>query len=266
MNKRILLSLILGTFAANPGVMLGMHAPHKTVNKENTKNLDRANTQDSPSKRPAELDGIFTRRPEKLAALADSKSPNSKKALIEERTRLNNYLIDMYGHQYDTPNPQDPSPTKGMAHKKRKKNQEKAKQLSRKKVRTARNLFEQQEDWDANVEILDTYAVNQNDAIINPFCEDEDGRLNLHRMLNGRAPIGPDGRSVNLHHWLREDPAPEGEYVLLGEITRDLHTRESGIFHFPDEGIRDRSRFDFFRNLYWQTRAMDIIESELFAR
>ncbi len=51
MNKRILLSLILGTFAANPGVMLGMHAPHKTVNKENTKNLDRANTQDSPSKR-----------------------------------------------------------------------------------------------------------------------------------------------------------------------------------------------------------------------
>jgi len=262
MNKRILISLILSMFSITSGIVFGMHAP----GKENKLNPDSSEKHDSaPTKRSTPLRGTFSRRPKRLEALADSKSPNSKKALYEEARRLTPFFTLMYAAQYDTSDPLNPSPTKEADHKKRKKNKEKAKELTRKKVRTARELFaDEEENWSNTADIDTTYRVNQNDEIINPFHVDEDGRLNLHRMLNGRAPIGPDGRSVNLHHWLREDPAPEGELVLLGELTREIHTRESGVLHFPSEGIRDRTRFNNFRELYWQGRAMDIVESRLF--
>jgi A nuclease of the HNH/ENDO VII superfamily with conserved LHH len=42
--------------------------------------------------------------------------------------------------------------------------------------------------------------VYQRDDLINRNFVDDLGRTNLERMQSGIAPIGPDGRSINLHH------------------------------------------------------------------
>ncbi|WP_299289094.1 HNH/ENDO VII family nuclease [uncultured Tateyamaria sp.] len=74
---------------------------------------------------------------------------------------------------------------------------------------------------------------------------------NIERMAAGRAPIGPDGNSVNLHHLTqRQDGA-------IAEVTQTLHSSNHGILHMPNTvpSSINRSQFNTWSRNYWKDRA-----------
>ncbi|WP_296216006.1 HNH/ENDO VII family nuclease [uncultured Corynebacterium sp.] len=84
---------------------------------------------------------------------------------------------------------------------------------------------------------------------------------NLDRMARGKAPIGHDGKFVNLHHIGQSDSS------TLVELTATRHSQNRAqlhIFHglsrndFPKDVVPvDRSAFDAWREQYWIERAKD---------
>jgi filamentous hemagglutinin len=70
----------------------------------------------------------------------------------------------------------------------------------------------------------------------------------------GRAPLGPDGFPINLHHMLQTNTSP------LAEVTQTFHQQYSNILHINPStmpsGI-DRGAFDRYRASYWRARAND---------
>ena len=108
------------------------------------------------------------------------------------------------------------------------------------------------------------HYVIQADALIDLERLDGHGKRNLARMLTGKAPIGPDGRRVQLHHAVQSDA-----YEIV-EVSHTLHI--SGV-HFKrpaasnpvvyddplaarklDHSV-DRGSFASFRAAYWRERA-----------
>ncbi len=96
--------------------------------------------------------------------------------------------------------------------------------------------------------------VYQRSDLIDPGAVDALGRSNLQRMESGLAPIGPDGKSINLHHMLQTNDGP------LAEVTQTFHQQYSSTLHINPNTIPsgiDRSAFKSWRSSYWQTRAGD---------
>jgi len=65
-------------------------------------------------------------------------------------------------------------------------------------------------------------TITQNNNLFNPNFVDTRGRTNVQRMQNGLAPIGHDGRSVNIHHINQTNNSP------LMEISATSH-RQAGL-------------------------------------
>jgi hypothetical protein len=86
--------------------------------------------------------------------------------------------------------------------------------------------------------------------------KDAKGRMNSERMKIGKAPIGPDGKAINLHHLFQEDG-------ICFEVSRrtHLHKRFHNSFH-PRLSQRsskiNRHRFRLFREAYWKRRILDL--------
>jgi hypothetical protein len=96
--------------------------------------------------------------------------------------------------------------------------------------------------------------VYQRNDLIDPSRVDARGRSNLDRMQQGLAPIGSDGKSINLHHTIQTNDSP------LVEITATMHQQNSAILHINPNTVPsgiDRSAFDTFREEYWINRAKD---------
>lgn len=75
---------------------------------------------------------------------------------------------------------------------------------------------------------------------------------NLERMATGRAPIGTDGKPVNLHHMLQSNDS------AIAELTQTFHQQNSKIIHINPNVIPsgiDRSAFDAWKARYWANRA-----------
>ncbi|WP_309247225.1 HNH/ENDO VII family nuclease [Shewanella sp. VB17] len=86
----------------------------------------------------------------------------------------------------------------------------------------------------------------------------EDGWTNLDLMKNGNAPIGPDGKQINLHHILGKEPGP------MVELQASTHKK----FHKPLHGLIENGRsfrndpsslyqYEKFKLNYWKQRAKD---------
>jgi len=75
---------------------------------------------------------------------------------------------------------------------------------------------------------------------------------NVERMASGRAPIGTDGKSVNLHHMTQSQNGP------IAEVTQSFHQENSSVIHInpntTPSGI-NRPVFDKWKSQYWQQRA-----------
>ena len=76
-------------------------------------------------------------------------------------------------------------------------------------------------------------------------------------MEAGLAPLGPDGKSMNLHHMTQTQDG------AIAEVTSTFHSENSSIIHINDNSIPsgiDREAFDKWRSDYWKSRANDFIE------
>lgn len=75
---------------------------------------------------------------------------------------------------------------------------------------------------------------------------------NLDRMASGRAPIGVDGKSVNLHHMTQSQDGP------IAEMTQTFHQSNSSVIHINPNTIPsgiDRPTFNKWSSQYWKNRA-----------
>ncbi|MEX0676875.1 MAG: HNH/ENDO VII family nuclease [Pirellulales bacterium] len=96
--------------------------------------------------------------------------------------------------------------------------------------------------------------VYQRSDLIDPKRLDRRGRSNLQRMRTGRAPIGPDGESLELHHFLQSADSP------VAEVTQTFHQQRSRTMHINPQSIPsgiDRQSFRLWREQYWINRAKD---------
>lgn len=96
--------------------------------------------------------------------------------------------------------------------------------------------------------------VIKDDKIIDPKQVDSRGRSNKERMEKGLAPVGPDGKPVNLHH---VDQTMDGP---IKEMTTTNHQQNYATLHTNTGGSPsniDRAAFDKWRITYWKERALD---------
>ena len=97
-------------------------------------------------------------------------------------------------------------------------------------------------------------TVVQDNSLFDPNTVDAKGRTNIQRMQKGLAPVGYDGKSINIHHIDQTNNSP------LTEISQTNH-QQSGLHpntgQFPSQ--IDRNAFNQWRTEYWQWRANDFI-------
>ncbi len=94
--------------------------------------------------------------------------------------------------------------------------------------------------------------VFQRADLVDPNKKDKRGRTNLQRMKQGMAPVGPDGKSVNLHHMIQSDKGS------IAEVAGGFHEKYHRIIHINPHTIPsgiDRKAFATWRRGYWKTRA-----------
>ncbi|MDD2107742.1 MULTISPECIES: HNH/ENDO VII family nuclease [Pseudomonas] len=73
-------------------------------------------------------------------------------------------------------------------------------------------------------------------------------------MASGRAPIGVDGKLVNLHHMTQTQSGP------IAEMTQSFHQANSATIHINPNTIPcgiDRAAFDKWKVQYWKQRSAD---------
>jgi hypothetical protein len=101
---------------------------------------------------------------------------------------------------------------------------------------------------------FDGTRVYQRNDLIDPALVDARGRSNLQRMQSGLAPIGPDGKPLNLHHTIQRPDGP------LAEMTTTFHQQNARVIHINPNTLPsgiDRKAFDAYRRDYWINRAND---------
>lgn len=117
-------------------------------------------------------------------------------------------------------------------------------------------------DAEANIYLdaeLEAKQINGKDALIRTDIDydqkDIFGETNLERMEQGRAPLDPHGRPIELHHIGQKQDSP------LAELTRAEH-RESGndnvLHNKQKESEINREDFAKERQEYWKARAEQI--------
>lgn len=123
--------------------------------------------------------------------------------------------------------------------------------------RAAVSLFKQDRKfWSSDPVDFNGGSVYQRNDLIDPAKVDsKSGLSNLELMQMGRAPIGPDGKAINLHHLLQSNDGP------IAEVTQTFHQSNSAVIHINSgsdipSGI-NRAEFDKWRAGYWINRAKD---------
>jgi filamentous hemagglutinin len=121
----------------------------------------------------------------------------------------------------------------------------------------AGSVFNQQRNfWSKDPIQFNGNKVYQRDDLIKPDFVDARGRTNLERMQKGLAPIGPDGKSMNLHHTTQTQKGP------IAEMTETFHKDNHKVIHINPPSIPsgiDRLEFDRWRSAYWKARAKDFM-------
>lgn len=85
-----------------------------------------------------------------------------------------------------------------------------------------------------------------------PNVKDALGRTNIERMKQGLAPIGKDGKAVELHHLKQKDDG------MIIELTSREHNINSKVLHrYKQESEINRNAFNKFKKQHWQERAKD---------
>lgn len=104
----------------------------------------------------------------------------------------------------------------------------------------------------SKIERVEGKIVAKRDITFKPCQKDAAGRTNIERMQEGLAPIGTDGKSIELHHLKQKDNG------IIIEVTNDEHNKYSKTLHrYKDESEIDRREFEKWKRKYWRQRAKD---------
>lgn len=93
--------------------------------------------------------------------------------------------------------------------------------------------------------------VTMDNNTFDPNLVDKQGRTNIQRMDQGLAPIGTDGKSVNIHHIDQTNNGP------VMEITATKHQQNYSKLHAntgQTPSQINRKAFNNWRNEYWKWR------------
>lgn len=93
------------------------------------------------------------------------------------------------------------------------------------------------------------------DNTFDPNFVDKQGRTNIQRMEQGLAPIGKDGKSVNIHHIDQTDAG------TVMEITATNHQKNYALLHTntgQNPSKINRKAFNKWRRDYWKWRASNV--------
>ena len=114
--------------------------------------------------------------------------------------------------------------------------------------------------WKTSKEINGN-KVYQRDDLIDPgkvSTWKENGKevigTNIERMESGRAPIGSDGKTINLHHLTQKRDG------AIAEVTQTFHQKNYSTIHMNTGELPsaiNRSDFASWRKEYWKARAAD---------
>ena len=98
-------------------------------------------------------------------------------------------------------------------------------------------------------------TVTMDNSLFDPNFVDNQGRSNVQRMDQGLAPIGTDGKSVNIHHIDQTNNGPVMEITATEHQQNysDLHTNTG-----QEPSQIDRGEFNNWRREYWQWRSKNL--------
>lgn len=84
---------------------------------------------------------------------------------------------------------------------------------------------------------------------------------NLQRMQEGKAPIGNDGKPVQLHHILQKESGPMAEVreVTHREYKKTLHGLVGNGSSFRNDPVLEK-QYNNFRVAYWKWRAQQYLK------
>ncbi|WP_387467216.1 HNH/ENDO VII family nuclease [Photorhabdus sp. RM323S] len=120
-------------------------------------------------------------------------------------------------------------------------------------VNTAKYFGQERKYWSANpIEFQGNKVYQRNDIFDLKYIDPKSGKTNVELMSSGRAPIGTDGKPVNLHHMLQKQDG------ATAEITQSFHKENHGVIHINDNSIPsgiNRAEFNKWRISYWKDRA-----------
>ena len=109
--------------------------------------------------------------------------------------------------------------------------------------------------WSNDPIVVSGNKVYQRNDLIDPkYVDPRTGKTNLELMQSGRAPIGPDGNPINLHHMTQSQTGP------IAELTQTFHQKNSSTIHINGSDIPsgiNRAEFSIWRRDYWKNRAND---------
>ncbi|MBQ9042755.1 MAG: HNH/ENDO VII family nuclease [Eggerthellaceae bacterium] len=103
--------------------------------------------------------------------------------------------------------------------------------------------------------------VYQRNDIDFDYYDSKTKRTNLQRMMDGDAPIGNDGKPIQLHHVLQKESGPMAEVreVTHREYKRTLHGLVSSGNSFRNNPDL-KKQYNNFRRAYWIWRAKQYLE------
>lgn len=106
-----------------------------------------------------------------------------------------------------------------------------------------------------------TRRVYQRKDIDFNFKDPESGKNNLERMLEGKPPIGIDGKPIQLHHLIQQEVGP---LVEIFEMThKEYYKTLHGLIE-NGESFRNNQtlskQYKNFRSKYWKWRALQFIK------
>lgn len=109
-------------------------------------------------------------------------------------------------------------------------------------VSSAKYFGQERKYWSADpVEVNGNKVYQRNDLFDPSYIDPKSGKTNLELMQGGRAPIGADGKPVNLHHMLQSQDGP------IAEVTQSFHKDNHSTIHINDNSIPtgiNRSEFN----------------------
>ncbi|MFG6654203.1 hemagglutinin repeat-containing protein [Scandinavium sp. M-37] len=120
-------------------------------------------------------------------------------------------------------------------------------------VSSAKYFGQERKFWSSEpIKVKGNKVYQRNDLFDPGYVDPKSGKTNLELMQGGRAPIGTDGKPVNLHHMLQSQDGP------IAEVTQGFHKDNHSIIHINDNSIPsgiNRSEFNKWRSDYWKQRA-----------